>query len=85
MVTAQVTFLGTGKHQVEIKTWNTKNRFTNQQIDLTDNHTRNILVELKISDTEKPCVAVIIANDNPDLRYEIIGSLVKSDWLSKNN
>ena len=76
MVSVLITFSGTGKHTVEMKTWNVTTGFTKQQIDLSGEKTMQIQVKLKVGDSKKPYVSVFIADKNPDSSCEIVGSLI---------
>jgi hypothetical protein len=65
---------GTGKHEINIKTFNCSADFTNKQIDLSVNNVAEIISELKITDINKPYIVLISSDKNPELQKEIVGS-----------
>ena len=73
-VTINITFSGSGKHDFDIKTFNSSVKIENKHIDLSVNSTANIKLELKVTDKEKPYVAVITVDKDPESRKEIVGS-----------
>jgi hypothetical protein len=73
-VTISITFSGSGKHDIDIKAFNSTVKIENKHIDLSVNSTANIKVELKVADKEKPYVSVISVDKDPESRKEIIGS-----------
>ncbi len=73
-VSVILTLKGTGTHDIGISTFNAASDFTGKQIDLHDNKTEKILLELKVLDRAKPYIAVVSVDRNPDLKKEIVGS-----------
>jgi hypothetical protein len=73
-VTISITFSGSGKHDIDIKAFNSLATVDNRHIDLSVNSTANIKVELKVADKEKPYVTVITVDKDPESRKEIVGS-----------
>ncbi len=78
-----LTVTGTGKHQIEWKAFNAKSEFGGKQVDLSANQPEKIQWELTITDRNKPYVAVISVDKNPDLRKEIVGSYSDVSVLSQ--
>jgi hypothetical protein len=76
IISSDLTFTGTGRHQIEIKTFNAKPGFDKKEINLPANGTENIPLSLEVSDHMKPCIAVIWIDHDPELRKEIVGALV---------
>jgi hypothetical protein len=52
----------------------------NNEIDLSEGKTEKIYLNLKVMEKMKPYVAVISADNDPDLQREITGSLIKSNF-----
>lgn len=73
-ISISVTLTGTGTHEVEIKSFNAKTNINKQKISLRGNTSEKLQLELTVTDRNKPYVAVISADKNPDLRKEITGS-----------
>jgi hypothetical protein len=74
IVTINITFSGTGKHDIDIKSFNSSVKIDNRQIDLSVNSPAIIKVMLQVTDKEKPYVAVITLDQDPGSRKEIVGS-----------
>jgi hypothetical protein len=77
-VTINVTFTGSGKHEIDIKTFNSSANPDKRRISLSANKPDNIKVELKVTDINKPYIAVISVDNDPELQKEIVGSLNKA-------
>lgn len=80
VVSITITFTGTGMHEVEIKPFNAKTNISKQKIDLQGNKTEKIHLELTVTDKNKPYIAVISVDKNPDSRKEIVGSFNVSSF-----
>jgi hypothetical protein len=72
-----LTLNGSGKHNLEIKSYNAISESNKKDIDLMDNTTQKIQIRLKVTDKMRPYVAVISVDRNPDLQKEIVGSFIK--------
>ena len=68
---------GSGKHNIEIKAFNAETGFNEKEIDLTGDRSEKIELDLKVTDKTSPYVAVVSADNDPDLQKEIIGSFIK--------
>lgn len=79
-VSVTLTLKGSGKHNIEIKGFNTETVEYKKEIDLSDTTSEMIHIELKVTDKSRPYVAVICADKDPDLRKEIIGSYIKPSF-----
>jgi hypothetical protein len=73
-LTISITFSGSGKHDIDIKAFNSSVKTDNLHIDLSVNSSANLKVELKVTDKEKPYVTVITVDKDPELRKEIVGT-----------
>jgi hypothetical protein len=82
VVAITISMSGEGKHEIEIKTFNAKANFDKKQIDLSGNNIEKIQLELNISDRNKPYVAVISVDKNPDLCKEIVGSFINTTFIA---
>lgn len=82
VVAVTITITGIATHEVEIKTFKAKANIDKKQIILSDNTTEKIQLELNVTDQNKPYVAVISVDKNPELRKEIIGSYVNASILA---
>ena len=78
-----LTLTGTGKHQIDLRAFNAKSEFGSKQIDLLASKTEKIQMELTVADRNKPYVAVVSVDKNPDLRKEIVGSYSNASILSQ--
>ena len=75
IITVLITLTGSGKHMLDIKTFNASTETVIKNIDLSDNITKEIKLELKVIDINKPYIALITVDKNPELRKEIAGSI----------
>ncbi|SKC20645.1 glycoside hydrolase family 9 protein [Dyadobacter psychrophilus] len=82
-VTVTMTIKGTGKHQIDIKAFNTKANFESKPISLSAGKPEKIQLMLKVADKAIPYVAVISVDQNPALRNEIVGAYSDDSILSK--
>ncbi len=76
IVSVIITLKGSGKHDIQIATFNAETDFTGKQIDIQANKPEKITLELKIADKSKPYVAVVRVDNNSDLNKEIVGSYI---------
>ena len=77
-VVVTITITGTGAHEIAIKAFNAKANIDRKQIELTAGKPEKIQLELNVTDRNKPYVAVISDDKNPDLRKEIVGSIINT-------
>jgi hypothetical protein len=82
IVDITVTLTGKGKHDIQIRTFNAESDFKNKQVDLEAGVPAIISMKLKVTDQNKPYVAVINSDKNQDSRKEIVGSYVDASILS---
>jgi hypothetical protein len=82
-LTIMVSVTGSGMHEVEVKTYNAETNIRKKQIDLSDQKLVEMQLELHIVDPGKPYIAVISVDRNPQLRKEIVGSLVNTSFSSE--
>jgi hypothetical protein len=80
IVVVTVTITGSGKHEIDIKTFNASADPANKQVELSGNSTAEMKLELKVTDRNKPYIAVITIDKDPELRREIVGSLIDSSF-----
>jgi len=74
-VNVKIRITGSGKHNIYIATFNAVSDILNKQIDLASGGETEIIFELKITDLNKPYLAVIKSDNAPESQHEIIGSL----------
>lgn len=74
IVTTAITVTGKGKHKVEIKVFNAIATLEKQEIDLVNQESKELEFKLKITDRNKPYVAVISIDNDPEFRKEIVGT-----------
>ncbi|MDQ2721257.1 MAG: hypothetical protein M3Z26_16035 [Bacteroidota bacterium] len=82
-VSVIISITGTGKHEINIRTFNSNSSITIKQINLSANETRRIQLELSVADETKPYVAVISLDKNSDLQKEIVGSNSDASILAR--
>ena len=75
IISVVITLTGSGNHSLDIKTFNASTEPIIKNIDLSDNITKEIKLELKVIDINKPYIALITVDKNPELRKEIAGSI----------
>lgn len=73
-VTLTMRISGSGKHEINIKNYNSSADFTARQIELSVNNVAVLKSELKITDSNKPYIILIIPDKNCELQKEIVGS-----------
>ncbi len=71
---------GSGKHNIEIRLFNAEAALNKKEIDLSARGSEKIQFGLKVTDKSKPYIAVIYADNDPDLRTEIVGSHIKPSF-----
>ena len=76
-VTVTITLKGSGRHFITVKTFNAETDIGKNELDLGEGKTEKIHLNLKVIEKLKPYVAVISADNDPDLQKEITGSLIK--------
>jgi len=82
-VVVTITLTGTGRHEVDIKTFNAKADSDKHQIDLSGGEPGKIELNLNVADKNKPYIAVICVDKDPDLRKEIVGSFINAPFSDK--
>lgn len=76
----RISATGTGLHEFGLKAFNAASSEDKKQIDLSGNGSAEIQYVLNIDDPGMPYVAVISIDKNPQLRQEIVGSLVETTF-----
>lgn len=71
---------GTGEHVLEFKAFNALLDIESRSISLVDGVVEGVIFEISIIDATKPYVVVISVDNNPELRREIVGSLVETSF-----
>lgn len=74
-VNVEITVSGKGNHELSFRTFNSKADPDILKIRLSGNKPVTVNVRLTVADPNKPFVAVIYPDKDPDLRKEVIGSL----------
>jgi hypothetical protein len=72
-VNINVSITGSGRHSIDLKTFNASTR----QFELAGNSTSETTLKLKVTDRNKPYVAVITLDGDPESRKEIVGSYIE--------
>ena len=75
-VNINVTITGSGRHSIEVRTFNATANTRSQQFELAGNNKAETTLKLKVTDKNKPYVAVITLDGDPESRKEIVGSYV---------
>ncbi len=82
-VSVIISITGTGKHEINIRTFNSNSSFIDKQINLSASETMKVQLELSVADQTKPYIAVISLDKNPDLQKEIVGSYSDASILAR--
>jgi hypothetical protein len=83
VVSVTLTISGKGKHEIDLKAFNATTNLDSKQVILLVNKPTKIQYQLKVTDKDKPYVAVISVDKNPELRREIVGSYSNTLILAK--
>ena len=75
-VSIKVSITGSGRHRVDVKTFNATSNTESQLFELSGNSTAESIFKLKVADRSKPYIAVITLDNDPGSRKEIIGSYI---------
>jgi len=75
-VNINVTITGSGSHTIDLKTFNAAADTGSRKFELTGNGTAETTFILKIADKNKPYVAVITLDGDPESKKEIVGSFI---------
>jgi len=68
--------MGSGKHSIDLKTFNATANTGSQQFELAGNSSAETTLKPKVTDKNKPYVAVITLDGDPKSRKEIMGSYI---------
>jgi hypothetical protein len=71
-----VTITGSGRHRIDLMTFNASADKESQQFELSGNSKAETTLRLKITDRNKPYVAVVTLDNDPGSRKEITGANV---------
>jgi hypothetical protein len=75
-VNINVIITGSGSHSIDLKTFNATGNTRSQQFELAGNSAAETTLKLKVTDKNKPYVAVITLDGDPESRKEIVGSYI---------
>ena len=75
-ITIKISITGSGRHTIDVKTYNATANKDNQQFELSGNSTAETTFILKVPDKSKPYIAVITLDNDPASRKEITGAYV---------
>jgi hypothetical protein len=75
-VSINVSITGSGRHSIDLKTFNAIANTSSQQFELAGNSTTETTLKLKVTDKNKPYVVVITLDGDPESRKEIVGSYI---------
>lgn len=75
-ITIKVSITGSGRHTIDVKTYNATANKDSQQFELSGNSTAETTFRLKVPDKNKPYIAVITLDNDPASRKEITGAYV---------
>jgi hypothetical protein len=73
-----ITINGSGKHVIDVKCFNVTANMDKLSMDLMQNSNKEFSLELSLLNVNKPYVAVLTVDNNPDQHFEIVGSLNNS-------
>jgi hypothetical protein len=73
-VNVKVSITGSGRHRIDVKTYNVSVNTESQQFELSGNSTAETTLKLKVADRNKPYIAVITLDNDPGSRKEITGA-----------
>jgi hypothetical protein len=76
-VNLKVIIKGSGRHRIDLKTFNATADKESQQFELSGNSTAETILKLKVADTNIPYVAVITLDNDPESRKEVTGAFVE--------
>jgi hypothetical protein len=79
-VKIMITATGTGVHKIEFKSFNAKTNFDKKQIDLSENKSEKMELELSSIDPNMPYIVVISVDQDPHMQREIVGSFVNTSF-----
>ena len=82
IVSLDLVIRGSGRHEIELRTFNAMSEFGGKQIDLSEGKVEKLRLELKVSDKSKPYVAVLSADGDAVSRREVVGSYGDTPILS---
>ncbi|HLF34371.1 MAG TPA: hypothetical protein VI583_09040, partial [Cyclobacteriaceae bacterium] len=77
--TIQVTISGTGKHTLDIKTFNLKAGNTSREVDLSTPDGGTIRIDATLTDPASPYILLLTVDGKPEWRKEITGALVETN------
>jgi hypothetical protein len=83
IVSVNLTITGTGKHQIDLKSFNAASNSGIKQVVLLPGKPQTVQIELTVADKNKPYVAVISVDKKTELRKEIVGSY-SNDFILAN-
>jgi hypothetical protein len=79
-VQIKVILSGTGSHRIDLRTFNLTSSVADHSFELSENGSADRTFTLKVTDKSKPFVAVIIPDDDPELKKEITGACINPDF-----
>ena len=75
-VSIKVSITGSGRHRVDVKTYNATSNTESQLFDLSGNSTAESIFKLKVNERNKPYIAVITLDNDSESRKEITGEYI---------
>ena len=75
-----ISITGNGKHELEISSFNASSNIDKISFDLNGDTPEQMKLELKVVDEQKPWVIVLTADQDPMLRHEIVGEMIKPSF-----
>ena len=82
-ISVNITLEGSGKHNLEIKLFNSEIAFYKKESDLAVNGSEKIQFDFNVADKSKPYVAVLSVDNDPDLQKEIVGDYLNPSYYSE--
>ena len=79
-VNLKVLISGTGRHKIDLRLFNATANITSQQFELSGNSTAETVFKLTVTDKNKPYVAVVTMDNDPDSKKEVTGSFVQPSF-----
>jgi hypothetical protein len=77
-VSLKVVITGSGSHKIDLRTFNAKTNNESQKFELSGNSTAETIFKLKVTDRNKPYVALVTLDNDQVSRMEVVGSLIET-------
>lgn len=79
-VNIKVSITGSGRHRIDVRTFNATANTESQQFELSGNSTAETTIKLKVADKYKPYIAVITLDNDPKSRKEVTGTFIDAGF-----